>query len=249
MYSILQHILRLKAKIEHDHISAYAGQAAYFFVLCILPFLIFLLTVIRYLPIEPTTLLRLLFSIVPKSYDNLVYFILNDIHLQSGTTFLSFSLILTIWTAGKGTLVLSNGLDLIYNLQIQQNYFKRRIKAMFHTLFLAVIITTTMLMLAFSPSTHAFIIFFIVFTLLYVFLPAVHQPILYQLPGSLFTSLTWMISAILFSFYTNTVSVKSYMYGSLSYIILFLIYLHLLMYLFFIGAEINYYITTICDQS
>ncbi len=242
MYSFFHHILKLKTKTEQDHISAYAGQAAYFFVLCILPFLIFLMTLVHYLPIDINNLLHLLFSVVPKSYENLILFILNDIHRKEGETFLPLSLILTIWTAGKGTLVLSNGLDLIYNIHNHQNYIKRRIKAMFHTIFLAVIITTTMLMLAFSPSTHAFILFFIVFTLLYGFLPAVHQPILYQLPGSFFTSLTWMVSALLFSFYTDMVSMESYMYGSLSYVILFLIYLYLLMYLFFIGAEINHLI-------
>ena len=57
-----------------------------------------------------------------------------------------------------------------------------------------------------------------------------------------------MISAYIFSLYVDSSSMNSYMYGSLSYIILFLIYLYLLMYLFFIGAEINFLFMTYVSE-
>ena len=94
----------------------------------------------------------------------------------------------------------------------------------------------------------AFGIFFIIFTLFYTFLPARHQHVTRQLPGAVFTSFSWMISAYIFSLYVDSSSMNSYMYGSLSYIILFLIYLYLLMYLFFIGAEINFLFMTYVSE-
>ena len=259
-------------KLRHDHVSAYAGQSAYFTVLSVIPFLLFLLTLIQHLPIELKDILDTLYYIIPESYEPLIQSVFYDIHVESGKALLSVSLIITIWTAGKGTLVLSNGLNTIYDLEDDRNYFELRIKAMLYTILFALVIVFTMLFLVFgnriynllyvnfvylSRPAHiltmlrtfvAFGIFFIIFTLFYTFLPARHQHVTRQLPGAVFTSFSWMISAYIFSLYVDSSSMNSYMYGSLSYIILFLIYLYLLMYLFFIGAVINFLFMTYVSE-
>ena len=88
----------------------------------------------------------------------------------------------------------------------------------------------------------AFGIFFIVCTLFYAFLPSQKQPLHCQYLGAFFTAFSWMLGACLFSLYLRVSRFSTYLYGSLSYLILFLIYLYLFMYLFFIGAEINWYV-------
>ena len=257
-------IYKIIHKLRQDHVSAYAGQSAYFTVLSVLPFLLFLLTLVQHLPIELEDILETLYYIIPESYESLIRSVFYDIHVESGKTLLSISLIITIWTAGKGTLVLSNGLNAIYELEDDRNYFELRFKAMIYTVLFALVIVFTMLFLVFgnriykllyvgfvylpkpiriltlSRTVIAFAVFLIIFTLFYSFLPARRQPVLRQLPGAVFTTLSWMLSAYIFSLYVDSSSMNSYMYGSLSYIILFLIYLYMLMYLFFIGAEINY---------
>ena len=63
-----------------------------------------------------------------------------------------------------------------------------------------------------------------------------------QLPGAIFTTAGWMIGSYIFSLYVEYSSSSSYMYGSLTYLILFFIYLYLMMYIFFLGAELNYFL-------
>ena len=240
MRIFIYELTKLIKNIKHDHLSAYAGQAAYFIILCILPFLLFLLSIIQYLSVNSYDILLVLFSVIPKSYDKIVLFILDDIYIESEYAILPLSFLLTIWTAGKGTLVLSNGLNSVNKLVKHQNYFISRIKAMFYTLLLTLLAIVIVSIFTLNHDPLAFVIFFVIFTFIYSFLPSVHQPIRYQFPGALFTSFSWIIGVKFFSFYTETASMNSYMYGSLSYIIAFLIYLYILMYLFFIGAEINY---------
>lgn len=257
-------IHKIRIKLRKDHVSAYAGQSAYFTVLSVLPFLMFLLTLIQHLPIELKDILNTLYYVIPETYEPAIRSVFYDIHVESGTTLLSLSLIITIWTAAKGTMAISNGLNSIYELEETRSYFELRIKAMIYTFFFAVVIIFTMLFLVFGnriyellhrgfvyfpePTTLlallrtivAFGIFLLIFTLFYTFLPAKRLNILHQMPGAVFTTLSWMISAYVFSLYVDSSNMNSYMYGSLTYIILFLIYLYMLMYLFFIGAELNF---------
>lgn len=265
-------IHQFRIKLRKDHISAYAGQSAYFIVLSFLPFLIFLLTLIQHLPIGLDDMLETLYYIIPETYESAVRSVLYDIHIDSGTTLLSVSLITTIWTAGKSTMAISNGLNSINELEESRNYVTLRLKAMIYTFFFALVVIFTMLVLVFGNRIYtmvhtiftdfseppvllttmrtfgAFLIFFVIFTLFYTFLPVKKQNLLKQIPGAIFSAFSWMVSAFGFSLYVDASSINSYMYGSLTYIILFLVYLYLLMYLFFIGAELNLFLIRFAED-
>ena len=265
-------IHKISMKLRTDHVSAYAGQTAYFTVLSFLPFLMFLLTLIQHLPIDLNAILDLLYYVIPESYESAIRSIFYDIHAIPGTALLSVSLIITIWTAAKGTLAISNGLNSIYEFKEERNYLELRLKAMICTFLFALVIIFTMLVLVFGNKIYdllhrgfvyfpqpivllntlrtliSFGIFFIIFTFFYTILPAKRMNPAKQFPGAIFTTLSWMISAYIFSIYVDSTHMNSYMYGSLSYIILFLIYLYILMYLFFIGAEINHLYITYIDE-
>lgn len=265
-------IHQFRIKLRKDHISAYAGQSAYFIVLSFLPFLIFLLTLIQHLPIGLDDMLETLYYIIPENYEATVRSVLYDIHIDSGTTLLSISLIMTIWTAGKSTMAISNGLNSINELEENRNYVTLRLKAMIYTFFFALVVIFTMLVLVFGNRIYtlihtiftdfsepavlltamrtfgAFGIFFVIFTLFYTFLPVKKQKLIHQIPGAAFSAFSWMVSAYGFSLYVDASDMNSYMYGSLTYIILFLIYLYALMYLFFIGAELNVFFTSLPDE-
>ncbi|MEE1242572.1 YihY/virulence factor BrkB family protein [Frisingicoccus sp.] len=266
MLKAIAWVRKITQKIRHDHVSAYAGQSAYFIILSVLPFLLFLLTLVQHLPIKFETIMDAIFLVIPTTYESTVISILNDIHVDSGTTILSISVITTIWTAGKGIMALSSGLNSIREIEENRSYIVIRLKAMIYTLLFAILIIFTLFVIVFGNQIYSWIrsvfeyfpdysellsilrsfvaigIYISMFTLFYKFLPAKPMKIAEQIPGAIFTTAGWMISSYIFSLYVELSDSPSYMYGSLSYLILFFIYLYILMYIFFLGAELNFFL-------
>lgn len=266
MLKLIDWIQNLLTKIRKDRLAAYSGQSAYFIILSFLPFLLFLLTLVQHLPIDMEAMMDAIFLVIPRSYETTVAAILNDIHVESGATILSVSVIITIWTAGKGIMALSDGLNSVQGIEENRNYFILRLKAALYTLLFAIVIIFTVIVLVFGNRIYSWLrtaipnmpeysqilsmlqsfiaigFYILIFTLFYKFLPAKPMKTLKQLPGAIFTTAGWMIGSYIFSLYVEYSSSSSYMYGSLTYLILFFIYLYLMMYIFFLGAELNYFL-------
>lgn len=45
---IYQKILNMTADVTEDHVGAYAAQSAYFFMLCMIPIILLLITMVQY---------------------------------------------------------------------------------------------------------------------------------------------------------------------------------------------------------
>lgn len=251
-------------KVRRHHLAAYSGQSAYFLILSALPFALFLLTLFQYLPIDTQALLDGIALIIPGKYMPAAEAVLNDIHVASGSTIMSLSVVITIWTAAKGIMAITEGLNSVREIEEHRNYFLLRFKAACYTLLFAAVIIFTVFVLVFGNQIYSWIrtvfpsfpeysqllsmlksfiaigFYILIFTLFYKFLPAKPMKTLKQIPGAVFTTAGWMISSYIFSLYVDLSKSPSYMYGSLSYLILFFIYLYMIMYIFFLGAELNF---------
>lgn len=90
------------------------------------------------------------------------------------------------------------------------------------------------------------------FLLLYNFIPSNRikhtskQPFSKRFPkhlaGAIFASLGWIIFSYVYSLYVDIFDTMSYTYGSLTTIVVSLLWLYFIMYIMFIGAEINAFI-------
>ena len=79
----------------------------------------------------------------------------------------------------------------------------------------------------------------VITTLMYEFLPNKRGKPLRQLPGAIFTAFGWTFASFLFSMYLDIFKGFSNMYGSLTTIILIMLWLYFGMYITLIGAEVN----------
>ena len=264
MLKVIVWIQNMLKKVRRHHLAAYSGQSAYFLILSALPFALFLLTLFQYLPIDTQALLDGIALIIPGKYMPAAEAVLNDIHVASGSTIMSLSVVITIWTAAKGIMAITEGLNSVREIEEHRNYFLRRFKAACYTLLFAAVIIFTVFVLVFGNQIYSWIrtvfpsfpeysqllsmlksfiaigFYILIFTLFYKFLPAKPMKTLKQIPGAVFTTAGWMISSYIFSLYVDLSKSPSYMYGSLSYLILFFIYLYMIMYIFFLGAELNF---------
>lgn len=253
----------LKAMGE-DHVSAYAAQAAYFIMLSFVPFIILLLTLIQYTTLTKADLFAVMQAILPDSMDSFVIGIIDEAYSKTVVT-ISLSAITAAWSAGKGFLALMRGMNTIYNVEEHRNYIILRIRSAIYTVIFVISIILSLVVLVFGNSIHeaalkylpilsvvtglivslkdivAIIFLMLVFMALYKFVPNRKARFFSQAPGALFSSVCWYLFSIGFSIYVDYSPNFSNMYGSLTTMILIMLWLYFCMYIVLLGAEINSY--------
>lgn len=253
-------------RAKEDNISAYAAQAAFFLILSAFPFVILLLTMTRFLPVGQQDFIEILKAVLPAEIEGYVLSILDELIQHSGGTIMSFSIIAALWSASRGLLSISNGLNSVYRTQESRNYFILRSIATFHTLILLVAMIVLLVVFVFGNSLYTFIsnripfmndiatliisvrvavgfvLLFIMFLAMYKGLPSHKITIRQAIPGALFSSVAWLLVSFGFSIYINHFSNYSNVYGSLAGIAIAMVWVYLMMSLALWGGEINAYI-------
>lgn len=260
MRTVLRWVKGFLKKNTEDHLGAYASQAAYFIVLSAFPFCIFLLTLLRYSPLTHEDLLNILQMLSPKMANDVIRSVMKEVYEQSTIAITSFTIIFVLWSAGRGILSITRGINEIYHINETRNYFYIRFISAVYTLWLAVALIVTLGLLVFGnviyrkviqllPVLHDFaafvisirmLIIFCLLTLFFIFvyrvLPNKKTPLLYVLPGAISCSIGWMITSSIFAIYFNTSHSFTYMYGSLAGIMMIMLWLYTCMYQLFLGA-------------
>ena len=104
--SCFRMIRAFSTKLRDDSISAFAAQAAFFVILSFFPFVMFLLTLLHYLPFSPEQLYSLSMNLFPDVIDSFIGAIITELSEKSSGTILSVTVIAALWSASRGTLAL-----------------------------------------------------------------------------------------------------------------------------------------------
>lgn len=250
--------------MRDDHVGAYAAQTAYFIMLSFFPFVILLVSLIRYTSITPADVYRAAQGIFPDSMDTFILSLINEVYSKTAVT-VSVSAIVAAWSAGKGFLALMRGMNTIYNVEERRNYVILRLRSALYTVIFVIAIILSLVVLVFGNSIHEaamehypFIsvitgmvvrlkgivgILFLsaVFMVMYRFVPNRKARLFSQAPGAVFSAVCWYVFSIVFSLYVEYSPGLSNMYGSLTTIVLVMLWLYACMYIILLGAEINSY--------
>lgn len=262
MREILKKIKNIIDKIAEDHISAYAAQSAFFIMLSLVPILLLLMTLVRFTPITQADIMAAAYELFPKTVSSTIISIVNEVYSQTGTA-ISVSLLVALWSAGKGVLAISNGLNTIRGQLETRNYIFLRLRAAVYTVVFLLAIILSLVFLGFGNSismlvnkyapvlkyimdfiietrTIVMILVLIVFSLsIYMFLPNKRRKLRSQLPGAIFTAFGWTLASFIFSVYMDIFKGFSNMYGSLTTIVIIMLWLYFCMYVMLLGGEMN----------
>lgn len=265
LYFIIQ-CRKIAEKFIRDEMTVYAAQASFFIVMAAFPFIMMLMTVVQLIPnlsardVESTIL-----ALIPdvRQVAPLVQNIIIDLYTKSPATVLSVTIVVALWSASKGMQGVERGLNRAYGCPIQRNYLVSRLVNMGYTLLFLLTCILSLLFLVFGDSIQSFldntfpiaadvaknilstrsflaiVLLVACFTGLYTYLPHRHLLARRQLPGALFSTFGWMLFSYGFSMYFNFFSRFSYMYGSLTAIILLMLWIYFCICILFLGAEIN----------
>ena len=262
--SLIQMFRAFAKKLRDDHISAFASQSAYFVILSFFPFIMFLLTIINYLPFSQDDVIALTSHLLPDTIHNFVTTLIYELYEKSSGTLLSLSVIAALWSAARGILAMIRGLNSVYGIKETRSYFRLRFISSLYTVGFALFLIISLALLVFgnqillyvqrrqipilteftlliiSIRTVALLIALsIFFLIIYLVIPNRKSQFFYELPGALLSAFGWTGFSYLFSFYIDNMGNYSYTYGSLTAIIICMLWLYACMYIMFIGAEVN----------
>ena len=250
-------------RMTRDRVGIYTAQASFFIILSIFPFLLLFLNIIGMTNISSDSIIQMLNIYAPETVKPLLIQIIKELYTHVSGTIISITAIMAIWSASKGVLSLMFGLYEISKIHLNRNYFVSRFISMLYTILFVIAIIITMVLLVFGNSIFKFLISFLpflkeisVFTLILRYLVSflilsIFFSIIYKIanfklstvrktiPGAMFSSLGWLVFSYVFSIYIDNFSNMSYMYGSLTAVIIMMLWIYFCIYIFFIGAEIN----------
>ncbi len=259
---IYQKITNITADIAADHVGAYAAQSAYFFMLCLIPIILLLITMVQYTPVTKADVMTAVIQVFPASVENLITSIVNQVYNQS-MGIIPVTIIVAMWSAGKGVLAMASGLNCIYSCRETRNYIVLRIRSTVYTLLFIAVIILLLVLSVFGNTLNLFIArhipflkriadwlietravitptVLVIFSLmLYKFLPNRRGRFRDQLPGAMFAAVGWMVISWVFSIYLDVFKGFSSMYGSLTTIVLIMLWMYFCMYCILLGGEMN----------
>ncbi len=143
-------IKEFSAKIKGYNLSAYASQAAFFIVMSIFPFLILLLTLIKYTPLTKEALVEFVSRIIPATFIPMTQSVINQLYSESSITLISITAIIAIWSSGKGIMGIMRGIDVINEVEKKPNYIIQRIIASIYTFLFLIAITASLGLIVFG---------------------------------------------------------------------------------------------------
>ena len=263
MNNIVRFGKELMGRIHRDELPSLSAELAYYLLLSLFPFLIFLITLIGFLPLESTDLLDLVENVAPQQTLHMIESNVSHIIGSHNEKLLSFGIIATMWSASNGINAIVRAFNRAYHVQENRPFLVARGMAVLLTFAMIFVIIVALLLPAFGhmiglylSSTFGFsetflalwsasrwiisgLILFTVFTGLYYFAPNKKLLIRNVVKGAAFATVGWTVVSMLFAYYVNHFNNYTATYGSLGGIIILLIWLYLSGMIIVIGGEIN----------
>lgn len=250
-------------RIEEDDIPGLSAQLAYFFLLSLFPLLIFIFTLLPYLPIQHQDILGGIGDFAPPQTMELIEKNVNYVMNNRNSGLLSFGVIGTIWSASNGIHALVRAFNKAYNVKESRSFIVSRAMAIVLTIGMIFVFIVAVLLPIFGREIGIFLfsylgfkleflriwemlrlvisalILFLIFTGLYWIAPNVKLRCRSAFPGAGFATVGWILSSYALSFYVSKFNNFSLTYGSIGAIIVLLIWLYISGFIIILGGEIN----------
>lgn len=276
---IVRHVRRFLQKCTEDNIPALSGQSAFFVIISIVPLVVFVFLIMS-LFVKGSQEDAAMVSAAAKATQNAktaeetlgsfaremsgIMYKINS----SRSAALPITIILALWSAGKGMYIITDGISRIYRLPAKHMWIFRRVFAMGYTFVLLLMIALTLGILVLNAYVTSYIgtatesIPFsteMLYGLRYVITTAVMALFLtvtlklylrrkvedkryikfrVLLPGMLFTAIAWSVLSWGVEFYSEHFT--STVYGGLGTVVLVLLWVYFVMMLLLYGVQLNY---------
>lgn len=254
-----------KKLYEDDQVMTNAATITLFTVMSMFPMLMILFWMMSRITLSPEVLLGIISSLIPEQMMELVESIVSDLYEKSlSVSALSITIITALWSSSTGISFLVKGLNRVYKREEQRNWFIHRALCLVYTGIFLVIILLIMVFLVYGSKFRVFLIsvwpalenwsilitilqngiaiggMILFFLAVYNIFPQKRLPYRKQMPGAITATIGWYGFSAIYAIYARNSKNLAFMYGSLAFIIVFLIWMFVCMNIVLIGGEVNF---------
>jgi membrane protein len=237
------------------------GNIAFFMVLSIVPIILLIGAISSVISVPTTTLTNFMNGYFPKEVCDILipYFSGQGINLN-----IIIFTIIGFFIASNGCHAIIISSNKLYGIP-NSTYLKRKLKAFSMTILLICLIIFMLVFIGFGNKIASFLmenvfvnfkqvvyyiylcikwpigisfIFFII-KLIYTIAPDKAIPSKYVNKGALFTTIFWLIATYIYGYYATNIANYTVFYGSLSSIIVLMLWIFIISYIFVVGITIN----------
>ena len=248
---------------ERATVNQSAAEMAYFLLLSLFPVLLVVANIIPLLPIDPNEVLNMASDFVPQDvYGVIEPVIMNYLESGSGGA-ISFGLLAALWSASRVISILRRVLDEVYGSEQTSNFIIGRIVSLVTMIAIVLVIGAAIFAFVFGEQILLFIeetigitipfiqqflllrwvvlvvILFLVFLIVYRFVPNHHLSMKYSYPGAIFATIGWVLLTEGFSIYLSFAGGDAVASATFGAFIALMIFLYLSSLILLLGALIN----------
>lgn len=253
----------LVTRYSQDGVGQIGGQLAYFCILSIFPFLIFVNAFIARLKLPLRSWIEGMKEILPPDIIEIVISYIEHIDKYSDMSIMSIGLLITVYLASKSSMSLIHAISRAYRIE-DCGFIRKVLLSIFITIMLGFSVILSLVFITFGRDMIvslleflrlplvlasvwtiirwliAPIAMFVTLSTIFYVTPSRKSRYREIIPGTLFSIVGFFVMTIIFSIYVNHFANYSGVYGSLGGIIIFLVWLYSSGIVIVMGAELNH---------
>ncbi|MBC1308871.1 YihY/virulence factor BrkB family protein [Listeria booriae] len=261
-----------KTNWKNARITSHAAQLTFYILLSILPMMLVFGNLIPLFPIPKEEIYNTLQTFMPPEVYDILHPVIESMLTNASGTAISLGLITAIWSASKCFSALQEVLNIVYQAPDRKNFIVTRIMSFLMMLVIIVVIGAVVFVFAFGEQIVTFlqdqfdlkldaladlgaakwfitpIFLFILFLIIYWLVPNVKWKIRKSVIGALFATIGWLAATELLSAYVSFQGDKILGFGSLSIMIVIMLWLYFVSIILLLGAFINVIIDSYKQQ-
>lgn len=248
-----------------DGCPGLAAQLAFYFLLALFPALLFLVSLLSYLPVDAAvgSMLERARPFVPSDVLKLIQSELDKLLQGDRHSLLTFAIAAAVWSSSSAMTAVISTLNQAYDIEEFRPWWKQRLIAIGLSIMLAIFAVLALGLVlggadlgaavagwigagevferVWSVAQWPVALFFVVFAvdLIYFFAPNADTHWVWLSPGSLLATLLWLLTSFGFKLYLQYVSNIAIVYGALGSVIVLLLWFYLSGFAILVGAELN----------
>lgn len=268
-------LLSVKDQIGENNVSIVSAGVAFYAFLAIFPAIGALVSIYG-LAMDPQQIqeqLTQLSSVMPQQAYEILKNQLQSLTESSGSALgwsMAIGLLFSIWSANKGTKSLFTGVDIAYDLENNRGFLKQNGLTLLFTFGAIIMVLLSMALIVGFPAfvdqlglsgtleavirwlrwvvLAVIVVFFV--GLVYQYAPDKRTVgFRWVWPGAVLATILWLIASWGFSFYVKNFGSYGEVYGSISAVVVLLLWLFLTSFIILIGAELNSEIEKYSDHN
>ena len=251
--------------IDQDDVLNGAAALGFYLTLAVFPALIFLLSLLPYLPIRylDDAIMELLASALPQAAADLLEETVRRIVSERQGGLLSFGFLGMLWAASTGMVAVMHQLNNTYNVKEARPFLKARATAILLTLLFGTVVVGTFALIVLGGVVQAWLAGFVGFNpilltsfallrwviilvallfgiaLVYHFAPNAEQPLKWITPGSVFAVVGILAASLAFRLYIEHFANYEATYGAIGAVIMLMLWFFVVSLVLLLGSEIN----------